>query len=218
MKSIGSGTLIISLLVCGSTYAQTPIDPAHGFAWSPTVGWVNWSHDADDVLVHGTYLTGLVWGENVGWINLGNGPPADGVHYENATGADFGVNVDPVTGDLSGLAWGENVGWINFDTSALSEQRAHLSFCEHRFRGFAWGENVGWLNLDDPVHFVAEGPCELFDLRCDGLVTTGDFAALIGWFAGPDQPAACSALDADADGDVDLRDAAEFQIAQSAVD
>ncbi len=201
-----------------SAYAEAPIDSAHGFAWSENAGWVNWSHGADDVLVHETYLSGLIWAENVGWINLGNGPPADGLYFANDTGLDFGVNVDPVTGELFGLAWGENIGWINFDTPSLGEQRARLSFCEHRLYGFAWGENIGWLNLDDSVHFVAEGPCEVFDLRCDGRVTTDDFAAFVGQYAGPDNPVGCSAFDADGDGDVDLRDAAEFQIAQSAVE
>ncbi len=66
--------------------------------------------------------------------------------------------------------------------------------------------------------FVAEGPCDTFDLRCDGTVASDDFAAFVGEFEGPGIPIGCSVFDADLDGDVDLLDAAEFQVAQSAAD
>ena len=197
------------------TVAQPHVDPVHRSGWCENVGWTNWQHDTpnpgDSVFVGDSFLAGFAWAENVGWINLGDGSPTDSVHYANSNGCDFGVNIDPDTGDLFGMAWGENVGWINFDTTAIGDERARFSACDHRFFGYAWGENIGWINLDDGTHYVAVGPCQEGDLDCDGIVALDDFTSFENAMTGPGASTTCSAYDANNDGDVDLADYAAMQ-------
>ncbi len=209
------GVLLVVVAI-SSVVTDSSIDPDDSFVWSENIGWTNWQHDTpnpgDGIFVGDSFLAGFVWAENVGWINLGDGTPNDGVHYVNTDASEFGVNIDPETGNLFGLAWGENVGWINFDTAIMGDDRARFEECEHRFFGYAWAENVGWINLNDATHCVAVGPCEVGDVDCDGSVRLDDYSRLQSKLAGPDTPASCSALDADDDGDLDLRDVAAFQI------
>lgn len=219
---------VLTLGAAGLCVGASNIDPAHRFAWSENIGWINWRYaagGADGVRVHATFLAGFAWAENVGWINLGGGSPANGIRYLNSSGSDFGVNIDPATGNLAGLAWGENIGWVNFDTTAAlgsNGQQARLDRGANRFHGYAWGENVGWVNLDDMAHYVAHIPtaCQVpfADPDGDSDVDQADFGAFQACFSGSGRPAPddCECFDRPAigfphgDNDVDSDDLAKF--------
>ncbi len=215
MFQLYTAWLIVGAVALSVGVSPSNIDPARKFNWAENIGWLNWQHNTpnpgDGAHVGGSFLGGFVWAENVGWINLGDTTPANGIQYANANGTDFGVNIDPVSGDLFGLAWGENVGWINFDTASAGANRARFNQCQHRFFGYAWGENIGWLNLGHAVRHIAVGPCDVADLNCDGAVTLNDFSGFVSWFTGPGNKVNCPALEADTDGDIDLREFAVIQ-------
>ena len=84
--------LLSMIFGVGAALAGTgTISSPHNFAWSPQIGWVDFSQAG----VTDTGLVGQAWGGNYGWIDL------------NGVGNN-------VSGSLSGYAWGKNVGWINF--------------------------------------------------------------------------------------------------------
>ncbi len=223
-RPLASALAAIGYVAVGApVFGQTNIDPAHKFAWQENCGWLNW-RDADTgaagVFAGIDFLSGYVWAENLGWINVGDGTPVaacDGIPcYGNLDGTDFGVNVD-ADGALFGLAWGENVGWINFDTRAALgpyQQEARLDLCANTLAGYVWGENIGWINLDHATHFVGLGPdCAPGDVACDGVFGLSDYSAFEAVLMGPDVLVDCPVFDADADGDVDLWDFADYQAA-----
>ncbi len=160
MNSTRRYTIIIlaALLLAGSGFAESNIDPDKAFAWGENIGWINLYADGDNgVVVTDTYLSGFAWGENVGWIWFG-GVPDDGAVYTQEAG-DTGVNNDG-NGNLSGFGWGENIGWINFDTSSVAgpDGQVTINMDTGEFSGFAWSESTGWINFghDYGVSFFPE--------------------------------------------------------------
>lgn len=142
-RIIRLGFLAALLVGCfiSAAHAQSIILPEQRFAWSETVGWVNFQPNGGGVDVRPTHLSGFAWGENIGWIKFG----ADGSGpYANTQANDWGVNRDPVTGALSGFAWSETVGWISFGTT---DGQARINQVTGAFSGFAWSENIGWIHL-----------------------------------------------------------------------
>jgi uncharacterized repeat protein (TIGR01451 family) len=119
------------------------IDPTDKYAWSTSVGWINFAPTHGGVTVYADHLEGYAWAENVGWIRLGT-HTAGGAHtYGNTSSADYGVNVDG-SGNLSGYAWSANVGWINF---APTHGGVTIDLDTGSFDGYGWGENVGWIHF-----------------------------------------------------------------------
>lgn len=96
-----------------------------GYAWSDTVGWINFGTANGNISISDTGITGYAWSSNYGWINMA---PSNG-----------GVEVDAI-GNLSGYAWGSNVGWINFSGVSINSSG--------RFVGTATGDNVGTVSFN----------------------------------------------------------------------
>ena len=122
--------LIISLAVTGLIWpltrvAAATIVPAHTYAWSNNVGYVNFSN----VIVTSATLSGYAWSTNKGYINLA--PASQGGVINNGSGK------------LSGSAWGEQLGWIDFSHVTISAQG--------KFSGTATGPIIGTLTFDCPT-------------------------------------------------------------------
>jgi hypothetical protein len=119
--------------------------PASGFAWSDSVGWINFGTSTDEVegrvYVSNNKLYGYAWGENIGWISL---------NCENDDSCDdsnYGVTQTNSNGVLSGFAWGENIGWIDFAPDGGGVFVATSTSGVNAFSGYAWGENIGWISF-----------------------------------------------------------------------
>jgi len=135
--------LMSGLLTLGPAMAdQGNISPTDKYAWSESMGWVNFRPAHGGVTVHDTYLSGYAWAGNFGWIKLGNdnaGP------YQNTTADNWGVNTD-ADGNLSGYGWSEAWGWISFKTS----HGQVTTDADGRFDGYAWSQNMGWIHFGNP--------------------------------------------------------------------
>jgi len=96
-----------------------------GFAWSTSVGWINFGIANGNVHITDAGMTGNAWSTLRGWVNLA---PSNG-----------GITV-AVDGTLSGYAWGTNLGWINFSGVSINSSG--------KFVGQATGTLVGTLTFD----------------------------------------------------------------------
>ncbi|MBF0449643.1 MAG: tandem-95 repeat protein [Candidatus Magnetomorum sp.] len=119
------------------------IHPSEKYAWSETIGWLNFSaRDDSSAQFMDTFMTGYVWAENIGWISLSandNGP------FENSSLYNWGVNVNP-NNELSGFAWSENAGWISL---ASDDHQVTFDPVTGTFSGYAWGETIGYIHLSN---------------------------------------------------------------------
>lgn len=132
--------------------------PASGYAWSDTVGWINFGDDTSattgKVYVSNNELYGYAWGENVGWISMNCSNDTDCINNYNVhqTSANSGT--------LTGFAWGENIGWIDFAPAGGGVSITTNPSGPNTFRGYAWGENIGWISFsgtaEDASPYVAE--------------------------------------------------------------
>lgn len=146
-RAIGYLALGVATLSAPATGASGVPEPATGFAWSETSGWVDFAPAGSGVLVHGDHLSGFAWAENLGWIGFG----ADGGGpYANTGATDWGVN-RAADGALSGYAWSETSGWIRFDSGFGG---VTLMTQTGTFDGYAWSERVGWIHFRhaDPAY------------------------------------------------------------------
>ncbi len=96
-----------------------------GFAWSTSVGWINFSIANGNVHITDAGMAGNVWSTLRGWVNLA---PSNG-----------GITV-AADGTLSGYAWGSSLGWINFSGVSINSSG--------KFVGQATGTLVGTLTFD----------------------------------------------------------------------
>jgi len=103
--------LILLLLLPLMAFAEG-MDSSFKFAWSDTLGWINFNPTNGNVQVFSDRLTGYAWSENYGWINLN---PTNG-----------GV-INDGNGNLSGYAWGENIGWIDFSNVKINPNTGEFS-------------------------------------------------------------------------------------------
>lgn len=128
---------VLSVLVIVPVFASTTdgsIDATNRYAWSETIGWIDFGTAVGNVHVTDAALTGYAWNETTGWISLNcsNDASCGTVNY-NVTNTNAGV--------LGGNAWSENVGWIQFAPTNGGVTIDRSGF----FSGYAWGENVGWI-------------------------------------------------------------------------
>jgi hypothetical protein len=89
--------------------------PATGFAWSETSGWVDFAPTGGGVVVHDDHLSGFAWAENLGWIRFGGG---GGGPYANTSATDWGVNRRPTAPCRLRLVGAS--GWIRFDPASAA--------------------------------------------------------------------------------------------------
>jgi len=142
----GFAIFILSLL-CVSGYfiprafasiTDGTISSTNKYAWSESVGWIDFGTTQGNVHVTDSALTGYAWGENIGWISL---------NCSNNDTCESAVNykvVNDGAGNLSGYGWSESTGWIDFNPAGggVSVNSSGV------FSGYAWGENIGWINFD----------------------------------------------------------------------
>lgn len=143
-----------ALLGAAAANAQGTTNPATDYAWSETVGWINFAptHGGGVTITedgNNSYLSGYAWAENVGWIKMGDGTgpyplPA------SQTATDWGVNMD-ADGNMSGYAWSETMGWLNFNAT---HGQVAMATGSGEFDGYSWGENLGWVSFRDTVYGV----------------------------------------------------------------
>ncbi len=142
--------LFTGLLLAGTVWAGTTIDPAHPYAYGANIGWINAGGDlASGAVLGQSFCTGYLWSANCGWIGLGNGP-TNGWQYGNAAADDWGVNHDGL-GKLSGYAYGANIGWITFEQI---HGQPRIDLLTGNLSGYAYGANVGWISLSNAQAFV----------------------------------------------------------------
>ena len=120
-------------------------DNVSGYAWSGTIGWINFNAIDCDTDGNGFIDTDAMV------LGCGGDNSTDTVF-------DYGVSIDSVTGDFSGYAWGENVGWIDFAPSGLYPELpnngAHLE-SDDTVSGWAKALSAdaldwdGWIKLSD---------------------------------------------------------------------
>lgn len=166
------GSLALFPFIKGAAQSNIdPLSSLGKFGYLENAGWLNLEGDGDNgVVVTPDYLSGFAWSPSVGWINFGDGSPDNGTAYSNASGSDFGVNNDG-SGNLSGFAWGENIGWIAFDTSSVGGSLVTIDAASGRFRGYAWSEGIGWLSFETvPMSFVATVPTAAVPVELDSFV------------------------------------------------
>lgn len=137
-----------------SSTSDGTIDTTNKWAWSETVGWIDFGTTDGNVHVTNSALTGYAYGENIGWISL---------NCSNTSSCgtnDYAVS-NTSSGTLSGYAWSETVGWINFSPTGggVSINSSGV------FTGHAYGENIGW------IVFATDHPVTT-DWRGDSTTTT----------------------------------------------
>jgi len=195
-------TLLLLLLLSGSSWAASTINPTEAYSYGANIGWMNWRPSAaDGVEIDEYVLSGYIYGANVGWIHMGDGTPTNNIQYSNSAADDFGVNyqIDPMLPGkaiLRGYAYGANIGWINFENVG----NPRLRFSDGRLEGYAYSANCGWINLGDgtfavKTDFVAPG----LDTDMDGMADAFEFIFLGGLAAPPD-------VDRDGDGMTNLEE------------
>ena len=125
-----------------SSFAET-----NRTAWSPNMGWVNFSRTTPagtaGVIIGERFLAGEAWAPNIGWIRFGDGLPDNGTFYTNNSATNYGVNRTPI-GKLFGYAWAPNIGWIHFNEPS-GDPRINLA--TGSLSGYAWAPNLGWIHL-----------------------------------------------------------------------
>jgi hypothetical protein len=124
------------------------------WAWSDTVGWIDFNPQDGGVQLLDNELVGYAWGENVGWIsfNCSNTSSCDG-----PGGVDYKVENDG-EGNLSGYAWSDTLGWINFNPTVGPTSYGVTVDDDGIFSGYAWGENVGWISFNCSNTSSCDGP------------------------------------------------------------
>jgi|GEM_PF-6313328 hypothetical protein len=143
--------LIVLWLLAAPLYASN-IDISKKFAWSETIGWLDFADSNGGVTVYDDHLEGFVWASNIGWIRLGTHTGGGTHRYENSQKDNYGVNVNPITGELSGYAWSEVAGWLNFN--AAQNQKVTINVNTGQFSGYAWGENIGWVSFNTTEQYA----------------------------------------------------------------
>lgn len=118
------------------------IDSTDKWAWSESVGWIDFGTSGGNVHVSDSALTGYAYGENIGWISLN-------CSNTSSCGDNNYMVANDGSGNLSGYAWSESTGWINFAPSAGGVEVSSSGV----FSGTAYGENIGWIvfSTDHPV-------------------------------------------------------------------
>lgn len=72
-----------------------------GFAWGPTVGWINFSPNGTGVTnTCDGELGGFAWGSGIGWINF------------SPSYATVPPSINTTTGEITGQVWSPQHGWI----------------------------------------------------------------------------------------------------------
>ncbi len=106
--------ILILFFVLGGylVFAATNIDSSCKYAWSGSIGWINFGCDYCNVQVLDDKIIGYAWSQNYGWINLA---PSNG-----------GILNDG-QGNLSGYAWGENLGWIDFSNVKIDPNTGNFT-------------------------------------------------------------------------------------------
>jgi hypothetical protein len=176
-RAIGYLALGLATLIAPAAGASGAPQPATGFAWSETSGWVDFAPDGGGVIVHDEYLSGFAWSGNLGWIKLGSD---GGGPYANTSATDWGVN-RPADGALTGYAWSETSGWIRFDPRFSPVTVAPDTGI---FDGYAWSERVGWIHIRnaDPAYgpTIQVSPAEIPALGGSGLAVLALGLATLG--------------------------------------
>lgn len=110
--------LTLSITIPSNVFAANISSPS--YAWSESIGWINFDSDAGNVSVSNTAITGHAYNDNTGWILL------DGVSNDG-------------NGNLSGYAWSESVGYIDFSNVTIES---------NEFNGYAYNDNTGWISFN----------------------------------------------------------------------
>ncbi len=116
---------------------------------------------------------------------------------------------NPVPTSISDSDWFEHV----IDVSNIADDQPTVSLRWGMGRTDTSVTYPGW-NIDD-IALIGLRPTATSDIDGDGAVTTADFERFLGCHTGPDADAiadGCTLVDYDADGDVDRRDFAMFQL------
>lgn len=139
------------LLTPWPLFAAWSINNTNKYAWSESVGWINFRPELGGARVSADHLAGFVWGENIGWIQLG---AEGGGPYANTSTTNWGVNRDQggALSNLSGYGWSETVGWIDFNAFGTSDN-AKINPTTGSFSGYAWSPNVGWIHLSNGTQY-----------------------------------------------------------------
>lgn len=160
--------------------------PLSGYAWSSTIGWINFSGSnyGVEIQTDGT-LVGYAWSEHIGWIKFGNlsSFPSGGGNaaIDFATGEITGwarACAGTASGDCSTMndypdGWD---GWISLSCETTGSCAADNSYgiaaSTGDVTGYAWGaEVVGWVSFAGPGYGVTYGtPCST-ELQCSDLTT-----------------------------------------------
>ena len=132
------------------------------YAWSDTVGWIDFNPAGGNVKLYDNELTGYVWAENIGWISLNCSNDNSCV-----SGVDYKV-INDGEGNLSGYAWSDTAGWINFAPTFNSTDYGVKVAQDGTFSGYAWGENTGWISFN----CLNDNSCTAVDYK---VVSDGQF-------------------------------------------
>lgn len=140
----------------------------HGWAWSDTIGWIQFDTGKSSLPTYDTAtgaLSGYAWSDNIGWIKFNglsanNGVGGSSAKADISTGIVSGwaracagtVNNSPnqnLPGDCTSMnsrtdGWD---GWIKFDTGKSNSVKIDLATGD--FHGYAWGSDVvGWISFN----------------------------------------------------------------------
>lgn len=140
--------------------AKADIVNVKGWAWSDTIGWIQFDTGKSSLPTYNTAtgaLSGYAWSDNIGWIKF------NGLSANNGVGGSS-AKTDTSTGIISGWAracagtssgdctsmvsrsdgWD---GWIKFDTGRSNPVKIDLVTGD--FHGYAWGSDVvGWISFN----------------------------------------------------------------------
>ncbi len=173
MRFLSTICVACLMLSTPTMQADSNLDPAHAFSWSPNVGWFNWG-GGDGVQVGQYFCTGYIYSGNVGWITLGVREPVNGLRFTNTGTNDFGVNCDG-NGNLRGYAYGANVGWIAFEDKGAPKVDRFTG----RITGYAYAGNLGWLSLssaDGSTYLRINRAAVSSDTDGDGIPDAWEYA------------------------------------------
>jgi len=163
------------LALVGASAVRAATKAVNGWAWSDTIGWIQFAPDFGGVSVDNTTgaFSGSAWSENIGWIDFAptaetapDGNPG-GVFLDRSTGAVTGW-AKAVSGDAS-AGWD---GWISMSGTADDggSYGVELDKNTNNFSGWAWGSDViGWISFSGDSYVVSLNP------ECsDGIDNDGD--------------------------------------------
>jgi hypothetical protein len=115
------------------------MDATNKYAWSSSVGWINFNPTNGGVDVTDTQMIGQAWSDDYGWINLQ--PTTSWVTNTIVDDATLGC-----IGDLSGQAWNSNLGWLDFENTYIDTNGY--------FQGTASGALFGSVTFQGTNHSV----------------------------------------------------------------